>query len=329
MKIKISLLLLAIVTKMTFAQTGSITNVTASQRTDGSMIVDIYYDLAGSQNLYKIDAEASLDGGASFTPINLVNGDIGYDVATEISKHIIWNFGSEYPGSYNTTTKIRLTASNNCGFVLEDSRDGQSYNTVQIGNQCWMQENLNIGTMIPGINSMSNDGIIEKYCFYNLSANCDMYGGLYQFDEMMQYTNITGSQGICPTGWHIPSDEDWCEITQFIDPTINCNIWDWNGTDAGGKMKSTGTIEEGTGMWHVPNTGATNLSGFTALPGAARYNPGDWINFQFEANFWSSSTYDTDFAWDRSFDYSHADVGRFHGYKLNGYSVRCLRDLNN
>jgi hypothetical protein len=135
MKMKITFFTFLIINCSTFGQTGSITNVNESQRTDGSMVVDIYYDLAGTISKYKIDAEASFNGGINFTTINQVSNDIDCGVTTGNQKHIVWNFGNEFPGNFSTDTKIRLTASYCCGFVLVDARDGQSYNTVQIGDQ--------------------------------------------------------------------------------------------------------------------------------------------------------------------------------------------------
>ncbi|MEA3479507.1 MAG: FISUMP domain-containing protein [Bacteroidota bacterium] len=106
--------------------------------------------------------------------------------------------------------------------------EGQVYNTVQIFNQCWLKENLNVGTMIQGTEEMTNNGIVEKYCYLNFTSYCEMYGGLYQWHEMMGYDTISGSQGICPTGWHIPSDEE-CKVlegstdSQFV---IGDTEWD-------------------------------------------------------------------------------------------------------
>jgi uncharacterized protein (TIGR02145 family) len=90
-----------------------------------------------------------------------------------------------------------------------------------------------------------------------LEANCAVYGGLYQWKEMMQYVNTPGVQGICPTGWHVP---DVYEFTALASCPGGESV-------AGGKMKSTGTIEAGTGLWLSPNTGATNESGFTRPDG--------------------------------------------------------------
>ncbi|MBL7104018.1 MAG: C39 family peptidase [Bacteroidales bacterium] len=145
-----------------------------------------------------------------------------------------------------------------CGDQILDERDGQSYNTVQIGDQCWMAENLNIGVMIPGSSTQINNGVIEKYCTNDLVSNCDIYGGLYIWEEMMNYTTVEGPQGICPIGWHIPTNAELSQIINFL-----------GGQQiAGGKMK-----ESGTAHWLEPNVGATNSSGFTAL-GSGRWNYG-------------------------------------------------------
>jgi uncharacterized protein (TIGR02145 family) len=157
-----------------------------------------------------------------------------------------------------------------------DNRDGRVYRTVTIGNQCWMAENLNIGMMIPVDQDQLTNTIIEKYCYNDNSENCEVYGGLYQWNEMMQYRTNPGVQGICPIGWHVPSLEEWMTITEYL-----------GGEDlAGGKMKSTGTIEEGNGLWYAPNAGANNISGFTGLPAGSC---GGWVGY--EAWFWSSTQF--------------------------------------
>ena len=100
----------------------------------------------------------------------------------------------------------------NCGNPLLDSRDGTYYNTVEIGGQCWMAENINIGTMIQGTTNPSDDGVIEKYCYSNNPGLCDTYGALYQWNEAMQYSFTEGAQGLCPDGWHVPTDAEWTAL---------------------------------------------------------------------------------------------------------------------
>ena len=171
------------------------------------------------------------------------------------------------------TSRVPTSAAFTCGSPFTDNRDGQSYNTVEIGTQCWMAENLNIGNMIPGNGNQTENGMIEKYCYDNNAANCNVYGGFYQWNEMMQYVTTPGVKGICPDGWHLPTDAEWCVLEQFVDPSISCSAIGYRGIDGGGKLK-----ESGTGHWTPPNTGATNSNGFTALPGGNRHYNGNFQN---------------------------------------------------
>ena len=204
-----------------------------------------------------------------------------------------------------------------CGNPLLDTRDNQTYTTVQIGAQCWMAEDLNIGTMIPGANEMANNSIIEKYCYNNSAATCDVYGGLYQWNEMMQYVNAPGVQGICPAGWHLPADAEWCTLTQFIDPTVNCNTVGWSGTDAGTKMKSTTSWIGGVG---------SNTSGFTGLPSGFRASNGTFNWGGARGYFWYSTEYLSTNAWLLYLDLYSTTIIRVNTTKGQGYSVRCLAD---
>jgi uncharacterized protein (TIGR02145 family) len=144
-----------------------------------------------------------------------------------------------------------------CGDSLLDERDQQKYGTVPIGTQCWMSENLNIGAQINKYIQSTNNGIIEKYCYSDAEQNCDMFGALYDMDELFDYAPQHEARGICMEGWHLPSSQDWNILIAFC-----------GGTGvAGGKLKQTGNLQQGTGLWYSPNTGATNSTGFNGLPG--------------------------------------------------------------
>jgi len=208
-----------------------------------------------------------------------------------------------------------------CGDLLPDIRDGQTYATVQIGEQCWMAENLNVGSRTNGNQNQTNNGIIEKYCYNDLQSNCDIYGGLYQWSEMMEYTTIPGVRGICPVGWHLPSDYEWCTLEQAVDSTITCEDTGYRGIDGGGKLK-----EEGNAHWYGPNTGATNISGFTALPGGFRNEAAGFYSYRYVACFWSSTQSETAKAWRRGLINDNAQVLRNTNWKAAGFSVRCLKD---
>lgn len=196
--------------------------------------------------------------------------------------------------------------------------DGNVYHTVTIGTQVWMVENLkttryNDGSAIPLVtddyiwNHLSTPG----YCWNNNDTSMkNPYGALYNF-----YVVNTGK--LAPTGWHVPTEAEWTILTTYLG----------GGPVASGKMKSTGTIEAGTGLWYSPNTGATNESGFTAVPAGHRYWDGTFISIGSNSVWWSSSESNTHSAWLLYLRY-YGDYF-FSGYysKLDGYSVRCVRDF--
>jgi len=201
--------------------------------------------------------------------------------------------------------------------------EGQVYNTIQIFSQCWLKENLNVGTMIPGSQNQSNNGIIEKYCYYNEPDSCTKYGGLYQWWEMMQYTTQQGVRGICPPGWHLPTDEEWKVLEGAVDSQygIGDNTWDangWRGNDAGTSLKTiSGWYENGNG---------TDLYGFSGLPGGLRFIHGIFAGVGFAVLWWSSTEYDGGDGWGRELQSENPNVYRGNGSKDFGVSVRCLRD---
>lgn len=153
--------------------------------------------------------------------------------------------------------------------------EGQWYHTIQVGGQCWLKENLNVGEMIPGSQTQSNNGTIEKYCYVNSTAKCDDFGGLYCWQEMMQYSTGQGARGICPEGWHIPTDEEIKVLEGMVDSSypIGHQVWNqtsWRGEDAGKNLKSTyGWNSNGNGMdiygYRLLSTGYWYAGGFSDL----------------------------------------------------------------
>jgi uncharacterized protein (TIGR02145 family) len=219
--------------------------------------------------------------------------------------------GQAYLIKMNSEDVLIYPASFPCGQSFTDSRDGQVYNTVQIGEQCWMAENLNVGTMINGSINPSNNGVIEKYCYDDDPANCDEYGGLYQWDEMMEYSTTPCSPGICPIGWYIPRIEDFVILSDFL-----------GGEDvSGGKLKEGGTVH-----WNSPNYGATNSSGFTALPGGYIISY-EYFNLGSYCHLWSSSeAYILNAFHGVLVNYNSCFYTDATWYKTHGYSVRCIRE---
>ena len=200
---------------------------------------------------------------------------------------------------------------------------GQTYKTLQIATQCWFKENLNVGTMIIAPKNQTNNDTIEKYCYNDVDSNCTVYGGLYQWAEMVQYlngaTNTTSWNppptgdviGICPTGWHLPSNFEWAVmITNFGGVSL-----------AGGAIKETGTTH-----WASPNTGATNSSGFTALPGGERLKNLNFYFYKTNGCFWSMTQYNATTGWWDDFSYNNTVADHAQMPKTWCFSVRCIKD---
>ncbi|MCP4091298.1 MAG: hypothetical protein GY746_16130, partial [Gammaproteobacteria bacterium] len=234
-----------------------------------------------------------------------------------------------------------------CGKELIDYRDERSYATVKIGNQCWMAENLAYLPQVDNVAAGSEDSPGSYYYVYGytpnganeaeevanakLNANYTTYGVLYNWQAAMagsgSSTSVqSGVQGICPNGWHLPSDEEWKMLEGEVDSKYGYPDPEWDGSayrgkDAGGNLKETGTSH-----WNSQNTGATNSSGFTALPGGYRYDPGHFSSIGYYALYWSSTEHGTHYAWYRRLTYSSSDVYRNDRSKNCGFSVRCTKD---
>ncbi|OQX76065.1 MAG: hypothetical protein B6D61_09335, partial [Bacteroidetes bacterium 4484_249] len=208
-----------------------------------------------------------------------------------------------------------------CADSITDVRDGQKYKIVNIGSQCWMAQNLNIGIMINGDNNQIDNNTIEKYCYDNDGENCDTYGGLYQWDEMMQYVSAEGTQGICPDGWYLPTDEEWKMLEGAVDSQYDYPnpIWDyynlWRGYDAGSNIKSTSG-------WSYGGNGSDQY-GFNALPGGRHSSFFQYLTTN--SSFWSSSE-NINHSWDRELSYGNEGVRRRTGVQNYGFSVRCLKN---
>ncbi|MFM2392796.1 MAG: hypothetical protein RLZZ546_778 [Bacteroidota bacterium] len=193
---------------------------------------------------------------------------------------------------------------------------GQTYNTILMPDgRWWMAENLNIGTMINGTTNMTNNGTIEKYCYNNNAANCATYGGLYQWNEMMQYVTTEGAQGICPTGWHVPSEAEWDLLVNSLPSPPN--------TDQGSRLSSNETLWTDGELDQNQNFGT---SGFSSIPGGLVAYPGIYGFIYDESYYWTSNG-EGNLAVNRAIFYD-APNGPFSGsgLKTNGGSVRCIQD---
>ena len=184
--------------------------------------------------------------------------------------------------------------------------DGNEYKTVEIGNQVWLGENLKSSRYPDG--SVITKGI---YDYENNTANSEIYGKLYTWETSMNGQTIEKSQGVCPSGWHIPSKSEWEELIDYLGGV----------TSAGGKLK-----EEGKTYWTSTDSTVTNSSGFTALPaGFMFYN--FYMNLGVETGFWTSTEYNNDEAYYKGLWNSHSRVLGPSTYKATmGLSVRCIKD---
>ncbi len=182
---------------------------------------------------------------------------------------------------------------------------GKTYNTVLIGTQCWFKENLDVGVMILESIHQTNNSTVEKYCYDDNITNCTTYGGLYQWDELMQYSTTAGAQGLCPTDWHIPTYGEF----QMLQSSV--------GSDANA-LKAIGQgADEGAG---------TNTSGFSALLAGGRDSYGGFGSLGQYVRFWTSTEFDLSLTYHLNLD-SESNISNYNeGNKGCGYSVRCLKD---
>ncbi len=254
-----------------------------------------------------------------------VNGNQSIKSSTQVSTASLESGIIDAPIT-NKNYTFQFAANIPCPGTPSVTYEGQTYNTVQIFSQCWIKENLNVGTMIQGMQNMANNGIIEKYCYNNQPDSCTKYGGLYQWDEMMQYVTQQGVQGICPPGWHLPTDEDWKIMEGAMDSQygMGANIWDYSGLrgfDVGKNLKTTSGWKN--------NGNGTDLLGFSALPGSYRILSGTFDLTGYEGVWWMSTASAINYAWYRNLWFSSPKAGRFndsYSFKDYGFSVRCLKD---
>jgi uncharacterized protein (TIGR02145 family) len=235
--------------------------------------------------------------------------------------------GTAYGNEVNFSTGVSIPGIRCPGSPTVTDIDGNLYHTVQIGTQCWTQSNLKVSKYRNG--DAINTGLVDfdwrftttgAYAIYNNdSVNDGLYGKLYNHYAVMD------TRGLCPTGWHVPTDGEWNVLVTFLDPNSNINCAECHQSwIAGGMLKSNSTqpIPEG---WRIPNFGATNSFGFTALPGGLRNGVGPFTTAVSNGNWWTSSL-DGSLAWQRALFYDNGPIKRLHYHRTAGFSVRCLRD---
>ena len=206
-----------------------------------------------------------------------------------------------------------------CGDTLLDTRDGQKYPTVLIGNDCWFKKNLNYGTMVIsdslGVihSQQSNNGIPEKYAQQNNANNLSIYGGLYEQEELMNYNS--SPQGLCPTGWHVSTDQEWQNLITFA----GANMSTANAGNGSNGLKALGT---GMGMG-----AGTNTSGISLLPGGDRDGFGIFYGMPLRYLYWTSTSSGINQAWHYMLWAEKDTIQRLSlGTSTTGFSCRCVKD---
>jgi uncharacterized protein (TIGR02145 family) len=281
----------------------------------------------------------SSDGGATITARGVCWSTTANPTTTD-SKTIdgvgIGSFTSSLTGlSANTIYYVRAYATNSVGTAYGNEisfttasygtpvtdADGNIYNTVTIGTQTWMAENLkttkyNDGSTIPLVTDNAAWAALTTpgYSWYNNDSvsYSATYGALYNW-----YSLNTGI--LCPTGWHVPIDNEWKTLEMYLGLTqAEADTTGWRGTEQGTQLKNTSG-------WNSGGNGTNNI-GFSALPGGLRYSFGSFWDGGSKGHWWSSTEFDASYAWNRSIYYGYGNVFRLNYEKQNGFSVRCLKD---
>ena len=293
--------------------TSAVTNITGTSATSGGIITSegsgsviargVCWSTGNAPTIADSKTTDGTGGGSFQSSMSGLNGASVYNVRAYATNSVGTGYGTAI--SFTTTfTGIKGTVSDN---------DGNTYQTIGIGYQIWMAENLkttkyNDAASIP----LVTDGtawtnlVTPGYCWYNNDAAGykAIYGALYNW-----YTVNTGK--LCPSGWHIPTDNEWTTLTTFLG----------GESVAGGKLKEAGTTH-----WTTPNTAATNETGFTALPAGYRLYNGQYLDIGNTGVWWSPTEFSTTYSWDWNLYYSSASVGSGNYDKQSGFSVRCLKD---
>ena len=249
---------------------------------------------------FKLKGGLPLNGVYSGPGVNPAIGIFSPSAAGAGTKTITYTYTNSFLCSDSKTLDIVVMAapSFTCGSILTDVRDNKIYPTIQIGSQCWMQTNLDYGNSIPGTTEQSDNCVNEKYCYADDPANCSLYGGLYQWDEIMAYINTSGSQGLCPPAWHLPSQSEWIML-------FNSN----QTQGLAGKFLQD-----------------TIIKGFRAIESGFVYSNIAWKFREFATFFWSSDQIGPIKALSHGMNLVNFGVSDYYSNRSNAFAVRCLKD---
>lgn len=293
--------------KLSIVWTEDITgNVTLKLRKNGEFVQDISTGIPADDGQYNWFVPAQLLAGLDYS-IEIVSEDNG----NIFHESDFFTINAQKTGTVNDI-------------------DGNTYPTIKIGEQWWMAKNLITlnyadGTpLIDGIvaGDITGDYLTRYYFAYdNNEDNIPVYGRLYTWSAVMNYSITEGVQGICPNGWHVPTDLEW----KLLAMELGMSPSDTSGTgfigyEEGGKLKDTGTE-----YWQSPNAGATNESSFSALPGGWRYSDGTYGYLGKGSDLWSSTAFNISSAWDYYLHFENPQIYRYNTDRTTGIAVRCIQ----
>ena len=270
------------------------------------------------------DSSASVYPGTACNGDCSINSDAGECVAKAAGQYDLPACQTCNGSSLTHVSSDNNTSCGTCQFCQSGSCVSQFYDsrnnptlipTVQIGTQCWMKQSMNVGTRINGSSAQGTScSSIQKYCYLDTDSNCTSNnpnypdGGLYQWNQAMCGSITQGAQGICPTGWHIPTDAQFKTLVEGqATPGCESSIG-WQCSPAGTNLKPGGT------------------SGFEGNLAGGRSTDGTFYDRGTYGYFWSSGQYDSSGAWSRLLHSATATVYRHYGDEALGFSVRCLQD---
>jgi uncharacterized protein (TIGR02145 family) len=260
------------------------------------------FDTLTTVNAQPIKLKGGIPPGGVYSGpgVNSLTGIFTPSIAGTGTKTIMYTYtnAAMCSASKNLHIIVQAAPAFSCGNNFTDIRDNSVYPTVQIGSQCWLAANLNFGTIIVSTQDQRDNCVSEKYCYNDNPVNCTSQGGLYQWDEMMQYDNTPALQRFCPPGWHIPTENDW--------NTLFANYI--NNGFAGNPLKYSG------------------YSGFNALLSGVNYFNKSWNNKGFAVFFWSSTSHSPTQAWAHGMNEVDPSVAVYPASKANAFSVRCIKD---
>ncbi len=313
-------MMLLVATIVCAAQPGSFSNVTATQRTDGTAKVDIYFDLSGPALTYYVSLEVSFNNGANYWPITAtaITGDVQIDEGT--GYHIVWDALQSHPNRFSDESKIMLVATaastlNPCpGTPTVTDIDGNIYNTVLIGTQCWMKENLRTTRFRDGF------GIYPYYKWYSNDISYK-----YKYGALYQWYAVSSAHGICPEGWYVPSTNEW---------NILINLISGGASGAGYHLKSCRQVNSPLGgdcntqehpRWNENIFYGTDAFGFSALPGGGYLESNAPIGSR--GCWWTSSMYNANISYYQLM-YEYSDAVQESNTNIYSFlSVRCIKSI--